>query len=514
MAQFRTDQQEYKTPHNVTLFEVNMQADRYGHIMGGSESGPTKYSAFGEPISVPVEPIIQLDSLYGFDPREFETLSASTGTYENTGTLFKTHTGTGAYGYAVIRSNRILRYRPGQGAMMRFTAGFENPQTGVTLRAGFFTQEQSIMVGYDGDRFGILRQNGGKAQIVKLTVSAGGTGNATITLNGVDTVVAIASSDTTVVAKTIAAASFSGWITEQCDNTVSFLSTSLGAKSGAYSLTGTGTGTFTTSQTGVADVTNWTYQEDFNVDKLDGTGTSGVTIDPSKLNIYQINFRWLGAGEIRFAMENPLNGDMIFFHHIHYSNENTDVHINNPSFRIGYVAANLTASTITDAHTYGASMMAAIEGVTKETGFPTGISSDTKTALSAGPYHSIISLKNSTVYQNKINLRTVVLKNLDIAVTCNGPTRYYLVLKGTKSTGYSWNKIANYSAVLKAILPGSFTFANEHPLAAFTLPAGGSNTWNLNDLKLTIPPGMWIDLMVVGSQVINDVTASLTWIEI
>lgn len=491
-----------------------MQADEYGHIMGGSQSGPTQYSSFGEPIAVTIDPIIQLDALYGFDPREFELLTASTGSTESTGTLFKTHTGTGAFGYGVIRSNRILRYRPGQGALLRFTAGFDNPQANVTLRAGFFTQEQSLMVGYDGTKFGVLRQSGGKAEIRKLTISAGGTGNTTITLNGVSTNVAIASSDTTVVAKTIANASFTGWIAEQLDNTVSFLATSLGARPGTYSLSGTGTGTFTTSQAGLADVTNWTYQEDFNIDKLDGTGTSGITLDPTKLNIYQINFRWLGAGEIRYAIENSLNGDMIFFHHEHYSNRNTDVHINNPSFRIGYVAANLTANTITDAHTYGASMMAAIEGQTKETAFPTGIISDVKTSLSSGTYHSVISLKNSTIYQNKVNMRLVLLKKMTVSVTSNGPTRLYLVLKGTKSTGHTWNKIANYSAVIQDITAGTFTFANEHPMAAFTLPANGSAILDLEDLKITIPPGMWMDLMAIGSQQINDIIASLTWIEI
>ena len=514
MAQFRIDQQDFVRPHNRTLFEVNMQADEYGHLMGGSRSGPTKYSSFGEPVSVAINPVIQLDALYGFDPREFETLSASTGFYESTGTLFKTHTGTGAYGYAIIRSNRILRYRPGQGALLRFTAGFDNPQTGVTLRAGFFTQEQSIMIGYDGDRFGVLRQNGGKAHIAKLTISAGGTGTATITLNGVATDVEIASANTTVVAKTIAAASFTGWITEQVNNDVYFLSTTLGVKSDEYSLTGTGTGTFTTSQAGAADVTNWTYQEDFNIDKLDGTGTSGVTLDPSKLNIYQINFRWLGAGEIRYAVENPLNGDMIFFHHEHYSNENTDVHTNNPSFRIGYVAANLTGNTITDAHTYGASLMAAIEGQTVDRAFPTGITSDQKSSLGADTYHSIISVKNSLIYQNRINLRLCILKKLTISVTTNGPTRHYLVLKGTKSTGTSWSKIANYSSVLQDTSTGSFTFANEHPMAAYTLPSNGSGNFDLEDLQITIPPGMWIDLMVVGDQVINSVIASLTWIEV
>jgi hypothetical protein len=51
-------------------------------------------------------------------------------------------------------------------------------------------------------------------------------------------------------------------------------------------------------------------------------------------------------------------------------------------------------------------------------------------------------------------------------------------------------------------------------LAVLTLPANGSNTWNLDNLHLTVPPDSWIDLMVVGSQIINDVTASVTWIEI
>lgn len=514
MAQFRIDQQRYVTPHNRTLFEVSMQADAYGHLMGGSASGPTKYSAFGEPISVPVEPVIQMDALYGLDPREFQTFSAFGGSFETTGTLFKCHTGTNAYGYGVIRSNRIIRYRPGQGAMLRYTAGFDNPQEGVTLRAGFFTQEQSIAIGYNGTDFGIMRQNGGKAQIVKLTITAGGTGTAIITLNGAATNVAIASTDTTVVAKTIAAASFAGWSTEQVDNTVTFLSTSLGVKSGAYTLTGTGTGTFATLQAGVADSVVWTYQEDFNIDKLNGTGTSGVDIDPTKLNVYQINFRWLGAGEIRFAIENPLNGDMIFFHHEHFSNTNTDVHTNNPSFRIGYVAANLSSNTITDAHTYGASMMAAIEGNTRETGFPTGINSDAKSALGAGSYHSVISLKNATIHQNKINLRLCVLKKLTVSVTCNGPTRYYLILNGTKNTGTQWNRVANYSSVLKDISSGTFTFSNEHPMAAYTLPANGAQTWDLDDLKITVPPGSWIDLVVIGSQQINDIIASMTWIEV
>lgn len=43
-------------------------------------------------------------------------------------------------------------------------------------------------------------------------------------------------------------------------------------------------------------------QAAWNVDKLDGTGPSGVTLDPSKLNIYFIERQWLGAGQVRMGI--------------------------------------------------------------------------------------------------------------------------------------------------------------------------------------------------------------------
>jgi len=510
MAQFRTDTLDYKGPHNLTLFEVNMQSDRYGNII---TPGATATSAFGEPISVPLTPIIQLDSLYGFDPREFQTFSFGTGFYQNTGTLFKCHTGTGAYGYGIIRSNRLLRYRPGQGAMCRFTAAFENPQENVTLRAGFFSQEQALNIGYDGTQFGVLRQNGGKAHIHEFTITAGGTGTANITLNGVTTNVAIASADTTVVATTIAAASFAGWTVEQCDNKVMFLSNSVGTLAGAFTYGGTGTATLAVLQTGVAHTTNWTYQTDFNIDKLDGTGPSKVTIDPSKLNIFQISYRWLGAGEIRYAIEDSTTGDMIFFHHEHYSNRNTDVHLDNPSFKIGYIAANLGAGTITDAHTSGASMMAAQEGIEVDNAFTTatGIS---KLSLSSGSTHHLIGLRNSTIYQNKINLRKVKMKRLDVAVQSNDPVQVYLILNGTKSVTHSYVKVADYSCVIHDINTGTYTLANEHVMAQFVLPAGGNIGIDLDKLQLTIPPESHIDICVSSGQTIQSIVTAITWIEV
>ncbi len=43
-------------------------------------------------------------------------------------------------------------------------------------------------------------------------------------------------------------------------------------------------------------------QANWNVDRLDGSGLSGTTIDVSKLNIYWIDFQWLGGGRVRLGV--------------------------------------------------------------------------------------------------------------------------------------------------------------------------------------------------------------------
>lgn len=495
---------------------------RVGISQIASGGNAATYSAFGENIAVPITPVIQLDGLYGIDdPYEFELFTASTGTTEGTGTLMKVHTGTGAYGYGVVRSNRVARYRPGQGLLARFTAFFdgvsEGVNTGVTLRAGLFTQEQAMQFGRDGTngKFGVLVANGGKAHIETLTVTAGGTGNVTITLNGVAKIVAISSTNTTIVAATIAAQTFPGWITEQFKNQVRFLSTSLGPLTGAFSTSGTGTYTLAVTQAGIEQTEKWTYQEDWD-DPMDGTGTSGVTLDFTKLNVFQIDFRWLGVGEIRWSVENPITGDMIFVYHSHFSNNVTDVHTDNPCFKIGYVAANLTGNTVTDAHCGGASMMVAIEGVSKDNAFSVGFPSLEQSSLGATTTtaHHIASFKNKLIHKDKINLRLMKLRSFSIAFQGNDPAVVFLLLNGLPTTGQRWTEISFHSSVAVNQLDGLVTIANYKPLACFTLPINGSDTFDISKLDLSIPPGDWVSIAILSGQVMSGVRASLNWIEL
>ena len=293
------------------------------------------------------------------------------------------------------------------------------------------------------------------------------------------------------------------------------MSTSVGVKAGAFSYTGT-SATLTTRQVGVAHTSLWTAQADFNFDTLDGNGPSKVTIDPTKLNVFQINFRWLGAGEIRYAIENPINGDMIYFHHEHYSNRNEDVHIDNPSLKIGYVAASL-GGTGTDVVVEGASMMGAIEGVITTTKLPTATFADTGTAagLAADTWHHVLTIKNNVVFKGKINTREVLIKNLNGAFTtaASSPVAVGLVLNPSSvATPREYTSISTWSSVSRSNTESTVDLTADRLLYLLDVGTSGASV-DLNGLRIAIPPNNELSIIIRSTGGISRSAVSTSWVE-
>jgi len=103
-------------------------------------------------------------------------------------------------------------------------------------------------------------------------------------------------------------------------------------------------------------IENWTYQSDFNVDNIDGTGLSGFNIDPTKGNIYQIQIQWLGFGTITFSTETE-DGFIFPFHKIRFPNSNVQTSIRNPALPVRYYIKNTTNTTPKALHVGSASVM-------------------------------------------------------------------------------------------------------------------------------------------------------------
>lgn len=65
-------------------------------------------------------------------------------------------------------------------------------------------------------------------------------------------------------------------------------------------------------------VSTFIPQEDWNVDRADGTGRSQMIIDETKDNIYWIDVQWLGAGRVRFGTY--YNGQRVVLHEYYHGN--------------------------------------------------------------------------------------------------------------------------------------------------------------------------------------------------
>jgi len=92
-----------------------------------------------------------------------------------------------------------------------------------------------------------------------------------------------------------------------------------------------------TSTSGSADDTRYVAQSSWNVDKLDGTGPSGYTLDVTTTPSAQIlfmDFEWLGVGTVRCGF--VINGEFIVCHKFHNANSLDKVYMKTAILPIRY----------------------------------------------------------------------------------------------------------------------------------------------------------------------------------
>ena len=85
--------------------------------------------------------------------------------------------------------------------------------------------------------------------------------------------------------------------------------------------------------------TEW-KQSDWNIDRCDGTGKTGYTLDPTKMQMFYMDYSWYGAGFIRWGFR-ALDGDVIYAHKIPNNNQNTEAYM-----RSGNLPARYEVNTI------------------------------------------------------------------------------------------------------------------------------------------------------------------------
>lgn len=80
-------------------------------------------------------------------------------------------------------------------------------------------------------------------------------------------------------------------------------------------------------------------QTQWNVDRMDGTGPSGYTLDVSKMQMAYIDYTWYGAGFIRFGFR-ATEGNIVYCHKMANNNMNTEAYQRSGNLPARYEVVN------------------------------------------------------------------------------------------------------------------------------------------------------------------------------
>lgn len=484
-------------------------------------------TSFGEVATAVLFPIAQGDFVHGINNQIYITSSYAGSSVTTDSGMVELNSGTQSSGSATVQLRRKLKYRPGQGSLMRATALFDEPDAGNAQFIGAGSSECGYFVGYFGNNFGILHSETGAREVRKLAVTTAVTtsANVTITLDGSSIVVPVTGNNSvTQTAYQISLADYSqlgaGWVTDVISGSVYFItSRSTAAATGSYSVSGGGiAGTFSRTVEGQFQTNTFIPSSSFNTDTLDGTGPSGMALDPQKGNVYQIGFQYLGFGNAKFSIEDPDTGHLIKFHELKNANARTTPVLKDPNVSILATSANIGGTTSRTLKS--ASMAAFIEGASFKLDPKYAVSTDFS-AINSTTYLPLLLLKANRLIENKSSFGEFDLLKIAGSNESGGASSKTLTIglflnpKINGNVNYQYVR-ENQSVVSKAILdPATNTIQNVANLIPFyELIVGPSSALSesLQILDFVFGPGNEVLLAVKSTGTLAG-SVSVSWYE-
>lgn len=203
--------------------------------------------------------------------------------------------------------------------------------------------------------------------------------------------------------------------------------------------------------TRVNGINTWTPQASWNSDVMDGTGPSGKTLDPTKGNVFDIQFQWLGFGMIRFGIEDETTGRFTPVHKLEFANNNTAPSLFNPSFPIMWRVENTTNTT--NITIKGSSCIGEVEGNISYIG-PTNSIGNTKTGVTT-TLTNIITIRNKSTFQSLTNRTPINILKYSIAVDGTATAEFELIQNATLGGSPTYTDISASTSVVDYDISGT-----------------------------------------------------------
>lgn len=208
-------------------------------------------------------------------------------------------------------------------------------------------------------------------------------------------------------------------------------------------------------------------QSEWNVDRLDGSGPSGITIDFSKTQIITFDYEWLGIGRIRCGF--VIGGATYYVHYFSNVNSLSAPYMSSPNHPIRYEIRQTGA---------GSGILKQICSTVMVEGGEENVGASLTTDLSAGitvdtTLRPLLALR---LNPSSVDL-VAILKNIQFHNAGNVAMYYKVVIDPTITGGSlgTFNAVDGYSDVQVTAGSASLSLSGGYDLVGGYVPSGNSS---------------------------------------
>lgn len=201
-------------------------------------------------------------------------------------------------------------------------------------------------------------------------------------------------------------------------------------------------------------VTESYARADWNVDKLDGTGPSGITADPEMIQHMSMEYEWFGSGMIEWNF--VIDNNKFPIHRILHANREDHTWSAKAALPIRIELTNVTGAAGTHTFYQGAHALSA-EGTTTLLGRQDSISSAItgKTLTNANTFYPIVAIRLKSDA-----LDSIILPDEYAGCTLDNTDIFIRILEGATITGGTWVSAGAESPLEYNITATSFAGGN------------------------------------------------------
>jgi hypothetical protein len=266
-------------------------------------------------------------------------------------------------------------------------------------------------------------------------------------------------------------------------------------------------------------VDTYAEQSNWNLDPLDGTGPSKITLDLDKAQILFTDIEWLGVGTVRCGF--VINGLLIHCHSFHHANIDTDVYMKTPNLPVRYEIENISsASTESTLKQICSSIIS--EGGYELRGRNRSIGTAITTVrdlTTAGTFYPVVAIRLKST-----NLDSIVApKAVNLIGIGNNTRVQWRIYQGATIAGATWTSVgsdsyveynANNAATMSGgdVLSSGLLSITNQSVGTVELPPGLFK-FQLERNGLTSTPTTFV-LAAAGAANGDDAVGTIDWDEV